>query len=48
MIGSLLYCVITVLIVKSEAAWHQVWEDDFNGNSLNEANWKYEEGCSGQ
>ncbi len=47
MIGSLLCFVITVLIVKSEAAWHQVWEDDFNGNSLNEADWKYEEGCSG-
>jgi len=46
MIGSLSYFVIAALIVKSQAEWHQVWEDDFNGNSLSDANWKYEEGCS--
>jgi hypothetical protein len=43
MIGSLLCFVIIVLIANSEAAWHMVWRDEFNGNSLNETNWKYEE-----
>jgi hypothetical protein len=48
MIGSLLYFVITVLIVKSDAAWNQIWEDDFNGTTLDESKWTYDQGCDGE
>jgi hypothetical protein len=47
MIELILCFVKIVLIANSEAAWHQVWDDGFNGHSLNETICKYEEGFFG-
>ena len=39
----LLFCHNSV----TSAEWVKVWEDNFDGNSLNENNWNYVEGCDG-
>jgi len=44
----LLFCtLVSICIIESRAAWNLVWSDEFNGNTLDEGKWKYEEGCSG-
>jgi len=39
--------VIAVFILGTEAEWHQVWEDEFNGNELNQSNWFVYDTCDG-
>ncbi len=42
------FIVSAVFTSRIEADWHQVWEDDFDGTTLNETKWKYDEGCDGR
>jgi beta-glucanase (GH16 family) len=39
--------VLAVFSSRIEGAWHQVWEDDFNGTTLDESKWTYDQGCDG-
>jgi len=47
MIGSILCISLSLFVLGTDAAWHQVWEDDFNGGALNDADWTYQEDCNG-
>src|ERR1017187_723804 len=44
-LAKILPCVIAMLAAcQANAAWTLVWSDEFNGNSVNTANWKFETG----
>jgi hypothetical protein len=46
--ASLIFIALAIFTSRIEAEWHQVWEDDFDGITLNETKWKYDEGCDGR
>ena len=36
--------VLVTLVTFAQSKWVQVWSDEFNGNSINLNNWRFEEG----
>jgi hypothetical protein len=39
--------ILSVFVLGTDTEWIKVWEDEFNGNTLNNTDWLYETGCSG-
>jgi beta-glucanase (GH16 family) len=45
---SLIFIALAIFTSRIKAEWHQVWEDEFDGTTLNETKWKHDEGCDGR
>ncbi len=39
--------ILAVFALGTNTKWVKVWEDEFNGTTLSDADWLYQTGCSG-